>query len=282
MPDGKTSLLDLKNLTEPVSKLIEAVSSGIGVLYEPTRIRRKAKAEADASIILAKANAKTKAMAQRAIERLSYVELRRQRNIDAIVNSAYPVLPDTVDTMPVNEDWIVQFFDFCKDIGNEEMQRLWAKLLAGEVAHPGTFSPRTLHALKTMRREDAETFAKFCSFIWKVDNLLLVRFRIGEVHEIAKNEGLDSLKLTQLDNLGLVKYSYFTNRVSINENFEVTYFEKKYLIEASDDVSLSVSSDILTDIGTELFPICNPVHNEAYHNAVLEYFKKGGAKVSIL
>lgn len=40
--------LSLSGLSEPGTKLIEKISDAIGVLYEPTRIRKKAKAEAEA------------------------------------------------------------------------------------------------------------------------------------------------------------------------------------------------------------------------------------------
>lgn len=45
------SVFSLEGLTKPLSKLIEAVQSGIGVFYEPTQILRKAKAEAEAAMM---------------------------------------------------------------------------------------------------------------------------------------------------------------------------------------------------------------------------------------
>ena len=38
---------DVGNLTEPITKLVESVADAIGVLYEPTRIVKKAKADAE-------------------------------------------------------------------------------------------------------------------------------------------------------------------------------------------------------------------------------------------
>src|SRR5262245_15631678 len=48
MSDKNTSVTEFRGLTEPVTKLIESISTGIGVLYEPIRIRRKAQADAEA------------------------------------------------------------------------------------------------------------------------------------------------------------------------------------------------------------------------------------------
>jgi hypothetical protein len=39
---------------------------------------------------------------------------------------------DVSDT-PVDEDWIVRFFNVVEDISDEMMQQLWGRILAGEV-----------------------------------------------------------------------------------------------------------------------------------------------------
>ena len=64
MTGTKFSLIDLGKLSKPISKLIEAVSQGIGTLYEPTKIRRKAKAQADAALIKAEADIKKRIIAE--------------------------------------------------------------------------------------------------------------------------------------------------------------------------------------------------------------------------
>ena len=52
------SLIDLKGISEPVSKLIDSVSKGMGVLYAPRGKIKAAKAEAEAMVILAEAKQK--------------------------------------------------------------------------------------------------------------------------------------------------------------------------------------------------------------------------------
>ena len=43
---------------------------------------------------------------------------------------------------------------------NLEMQLIWAQLLAGEVAEPGTFSLRTLQLVRNLQESDARLFRK--------------------------------------------------------------------------------------------------------------------------
>ena len=49
---------DLTGLSKPLTKLVEVVSKGIGTLYEPRSIRKKADAEAYKQEVIANADAK--------------------------------------------------------------------------------------------------------------------------------------------------------------------------------------------------------------------------------
>ncbi len=165
---GVASLkINLKNLSEPVTKLINAVSKAIGTVYEPTRIVREAKATAEASLILAQGEIEKQELLLRAAHRLAFVETRRQQIIEAITNQAVAALPNAVSKDPVSEDWMVQFFDNCKDVGETELQALWARILAGEVTQPHSFSRRTLGTLKLMHRDEAVWFTDLCCLGFK-------------------------------------------------------------------------------------------------------------------
>ncbi len=76
-------------------------------------------------------------------------------------------LPDTVSEEPVSGDWMFQFFENCQDVTEAEMQRLWARILAGEVAQPKTFSRRTIELLKTFDSGDAKAFTDYCSVCFR-------------------------------------------------------------------------------------------------------------------
>ena len=71
-------------------------------------------------------------------------------NIDNVTQIAAEQLSqeDFVSEEPVEEDWTTRFFNIVEDISDEEMQRLWGKILAGEVKQPKSYSLRTLELLK--------------------------------------------------------------------------------------------------------------------------------------
>lgn len=157
--------------SKPLEKLIEVIKEGCGILFEPKRIRRKAKAEAEALSILEEAKRQVKLknteadieIFNRMGERLLNQELKRQNNLDNInlIAAEKLSLEDEVSDEKVDEDWVNRFFDIAKDISNEEMQLIWGHILAGEIKQPKSFSVRTLDILKNLSKQEAHLFKKF-------------------------------------------------------------------------------------------------------------------------
>ena len=63
----------------------------------------------------------------------------------------------------VNEDWTTRFFNYAQDISDDEMQELWARILAGEVKRPNSFSLRTLELIKNLSKQEAEIFKRIAN-----------------------------------------------------------------------------------------------------------------------
>ena len=77
-----------KALSAPVTKLIEVVAAGCGKFYGPTDITRTATAQGEAMVILEAAKLRANEVAMRAANRILEVEIRRQKNIEAICQIA--------------------------------------------------------------------------------------------------------------------------------------------------------------------------------------------------
>lgn len=224
------SLIDLKGVSEPLTKLIESVSKGIGVLYEPTGKIRNAKAEAEAMLIMAEAGEKVESVALRALGRISHQEVRRQNNIDAIVEGAVEYLPSEVSAQQIEEDWIVNFFDLGQDIGNAEMQRIWSKILAGEVAQPGSFKSRTVQAVKSLSVEDANLFTLLCefSFVTDGDERIFPVFS-HDFFNFVRANGLSTKAETHLQSIGLLNSGTIWYGATRSEDkIYLQYFTEEY------------------------------------------------------
>jgi len=203
-------LIDLGKLSEPLTKLVKVISTGIGGVYAPFGTIRQAKADAKAKIIHATADAEVAAIEQRAQSRLKYREELRQENIEKIACQAALALPEAVSSDVLDKDWIVQYFDHAQDVCDDDMQVLWAKILAGEVSSPGSYSKRTLQFLKTMDKLDAEFFTKYCALSFSMsngwmhffENDITRKFILQEAGDYALSQHFNDIGLVNTEGLG--------------------------------------------------------------------------------
>lgn len=167
-----------------IEKLIDVIAKGIGKIYKPTAIIKEADATAYkiTAIENAKSNAKIKNQEKEQIlldriqERNIHREILKQKNLDAINFIAAQELQheDSVAKEPVNEDWINRFFSIVEDISDEEMQKLWGRILAGEVKKPRSYSFRTLELLKSLTHDEAAVFVKLSKYAFQAQREVFI------------------------------------------------------------------------------------------------------------
>lgn len=94
-------------------------------------------------------------------ERLSH--FRKQQNMEAIMLKALAFCSEQDIANRSDQDWFNSYIELAEDISNPTMQELWAKILAGEIHHSGTYSLKALQVFRSMSIDDAKLFAKACS-----------------------------------------------------------------------------------------------------------------------
>ena len=230
-----------------LEKLVDYTASGIGSVAGPMLAPWKARWAAKAALITAKsdseilkiqAEAQSKAREtlvsqdanvtgeidiQDAVnQRIQFQEQKRQANIVSVVGKAANQLGDTevADREP-DHDWTARFFNEVQDVSSEEMQSLWAKVLAGEVKQAGSTSVRTLGILKTLDQNAALVFRTFCSvcIFWDLDldGKHIFDARVSYLGGSAgnnslENYGLNFFTLNHLNEHGLIISAYDTWR----------------------------------------------------------------------
>lgn len=283
------SLIDLGNLTEPATMLIEKVCSAVGVVYEPWRIKRLAKAQAEIKKLEARtANEIKKSDAffaitlneieQRGMERLIYQEARKQANIEAITFQAAALLPEDAKVEELEEDWLAYLFKNCDTVSDKDMQSLWSRLLSGEATKSGTFSKRTVDFIASVDKKDAELFTKFCQFCWFSGDV--APFILDSENNIYNKQGINFISLKHLDSIGLISFESTTGyiRKGFSKYIHISYFETTTLIEFNKDTdnTLQGGKVLLTQIGQELASVCGAErNNEFYEYIVSEWHKQG-------
>jgi hypothetical protein len=145
-------------------------------------------------------------LVDRAAERTDHMELRRQINIEAMLQRALRILPDTVEEGTPDPDWSARFFNAVADISDAEFSRLWARLLVTEVRRPGAVPLNTLHQLPGLSKEGLRLFTRFAAFA--VNNFVI---RLNQEFFDGKDVTGDQILL--LEEYGLVRTNRDLNRV---------------------------------------------------------------------
>lgn len=112
-------------------------------------------------------NGKTKeeSIALRSDRRQRLNAVRKQQNLETIVARSEQFCHDTDVTDTVDPDWYFSFLELAENINSPSMQELWAKILAGEVSHPNSFSRESLFVLKKMTQANANKLKAACSLM---------------------------------------------------------------------------------------------------------------------
>jgi hypothetical protein len=242
--------------TEPVCKLIEAVRASAGMVYQPVHVKRMAAAKAEALVIRAEADLKLTELRERAAARLTNTETRRQENIESIVQKAYENLPGECSEKPIDKDWIADFFDSCKDVGSEEVQALWGKLLAGEVADSGSYSRRALNTLKLMSSTEAALFDVISYRVWKLDGWPVLVVPSYEHEKWSNACPFKWAHIGDLGDIGLLEPKILSELSFIDEtleDFTVDYFGERYVGRSTGGWYLRWIN--FSHLGAELLPV---------------------------
>lgn len=273
----ENNLINLKDVSKPIVALIDALKRGVGVLYEPTRIRRLAKAKADEILILAGAELKKNeifsAVQNRVgqaipsdqlteiVSRIVSKEVKRQENIDEIVQVALIDLEkkkDIPEAKP-DTDWLTRFFDIAESVSDDELRNTWGKILSQEIQSPGSCSLRTLSTISNLSKKEAELFSSLGNYIFDScdrkfllnsdDDILGVDIHYGDI--------------TLLMECGLIKengdisFSYSSDKSNI-EKFAFIYQDLAIIIELGVGIDkLEIPIYELTTAGAEIYRIMN-------------------------
>lgn len=174
-----------------------------------------------------------------------------------------------VDGENLDPDWATAFYDSAKDSSDEEIQVLWGKILAGEIAHHGKFYKRTLSILKNMESVEAKHFVELVP--------LLITKETVPVFIFQDNEFFQYNDLLTLMDCGIVNSSEGTFSYKKLSDMKISGFN---LVALNNDVNeISIDSFSLTDAGLQLCQLidCNNA-DENYVKQLAERLSRSQGK----
>lgn len=257
-------------VVEPANKLIEVVSGAIGTAYEPRHIKKMADARAyelrtigeelrnnsDLPIVYDGTGnysidlSDYEALKKRTGKRLAYQEISRQENIETIVDKAYEEVSgiESCKEGDISREWMHRFIDAAGDISTEEMQKIWSKVLAGEVLDPTSFSLRTLECLRNLDVRDARLFDALCTVV------IANRFVINDT-EFLEKRGITYDAILKMDESGLINSSGMISfHKTIGKTTELVIDFDEYILmgQSEEEIRFNMQEFPLTTAGREL------------------------------
>lgn len=314
--------MDVNVKIPALEKLVDYAASGIGsvagTLLAPWKAKREAHAnqitaEGEAGVLLVQAKAQAEAreillshdsvaggtldIAGRVNQRILFQERKRQRNIESVVGSAARRLADkTVAKDEPDHDWTARFFTSVQDVSSEDMQTLWARVLAGEVERKGSTSIQTLGVLRNLDQATAKLFRRLCSaavFLGPDPNQIFD----ARVPSLGGNAGTNSLRpyglgfgaLNRLNEHGLIISDYnswYDYQMAIGINVHAgtavrvpfAFQEKRWVLvpqqERKPTTLFKLSGVALTMSGKELARVIELLEMKKYARDLATYFLK--------
>ena len=197
---------------------------------------------------------------RRAGYRLAATEMSKQQNIEDVVERADKLLQnDNNSNTEMSQDsiadqgWVQACLDAAGKIYNNDLKQLWAKILAGEIKAPGSYSLRVLDFMSKLSQKDAVRIRNLCQYvlytIGKTDAMIL-RMRDSKTLTYQDFSYLMELRLINSSSLVVKKYRFGNGQ----GNIVLYHGDVVYIIEVDrPDYDLPIYS--FTELGKEVLSI---------------------------
>jgi hypothetical protein len=171
----------------------------------------------------------------------------------------------TIDT-----DWLNRFFGIVEDVSDEDMQDIWARILAGENKHPSSYSLRTLDVLRNMSKEEAKLFVDCTKYLCLKDKLL-----------IEDDYGLSLDEQLLLTDIGLISNEDLQNTITVNPKGTMNIVvNKNHLLVFTNPTDnkkeIKIKDRQLTRVGKELLNLIDETYYLKTVDVIVKKLKGAG------
>jgi Protein of unknown function (DUF2806) len=293
LPSGLAQFIEKLNLPEliagPAGRAISRLVAG--VIEIPASyldsfaqaVKDKTSAKSLVSNAVAEAAAKLAAnddaVVKRAAHNLLAKEYRHQRNKEAIAVRTIELLKEseqqdqafsTTSPPDADADWLNVFERYAEDASSERLQGLWARVLAGEIRKPKSFSLPTLRFISELEADVATLFEKYAP------EILTERI----IHYPYLRAGPEFTHMLALEQAGLISFSSGT----LGTTFALTsganilsYKTHAISIYVSESITINIPQNApLTKIGREIYSILSPGNSIEHARAFASQLPKHG------
>ncbi len=212
-------------------------------------------------------------------------------SVGRAVSYAEDELSEGEYTVP-DEKFIRNFVSSVEDVCDDDILRMFGKILAGEAENPGSFSKRTMRILSDMSRKDAEAFVLLCSVsvggCFKKAHHPITPIIYGFGPNGSWEQLVDSDSLANLGNLGLIHYRpdmILPTDAGMDFSkagaYEIIINEERYVVINPRGISVLWLNVKLTPEGSQLATLCEAGCAPQFKEMVLAGLENLGCIISL-
>ncbi|RKJ41240.1 DUF2806 domain-containing protein [Acutalibacter sp. 1XD8-33] len=168
-------------------------------------------------------------------------------------------------------DWFLRFFEAAGNIRADDMQQLWARVLAGEIKQPRSFSLRAVEVLRNMTTHEALAFKNAAALVLQESDGTIFLFCDTDLSDVSVNQkyGLSMGDILTLEEIGVISALRVDNEIEVNNEGADGFFngsDLMILFESNDERSSTFHyrSYPLSEVGKQLLPIVREESNDDY------------------
>lgn len=219
-------------------------------------------------------------------DQLVHDSIRKEVNVAKAIIHAEEALRDDSEAAPqesIDADWLYRWRDYTGDVSNDDLQKIWGRLLAGEVKSPGSYSLRCLDFLRNLSQAEAKLIERISSLVlmsavWRPDDnvykLPLSFKELLELQELGVISGAEALGLSvTLTDTNSNEEKFFKVLICHDKCLLVTHADKK--------TELTFQIFSVTRLGHQLMSLGEFSANEEYLEALGKKIVSEGFDVSI-
>ena len=264
------------NINLGIEKLVETISNVTGLTARG--IRKNADAESYAAIKKAETETEVQLLKLQGEDKIAQYVLARNKqkveNVEEIVSKAkQQFAPDEqVSEEPVEKDWMTRFLNIAEEVSDEDMQNIWARVLAGEIKKPKSYSLRTLEVLRNLSKEEAALIMRVSSYQVGLDLLSTDDFGVNLTDQIA------------LDDINIICGEELVRTYTPNKGKISFVLNKQALINiyVPTEVKIKLKGFKITKAGIEIMGLIQEHNYSVFYTDLSKDLKtKGATKVTI-
>ena len=255
--------------------LARVVEILLGRIIRPGERRAILRAEADALPYAESKRQEAKDI--ELAETLRRVELLSEgRNLRMVIEKAVEFMGEGQEECAtrafelVDEGWLHLFRQYSRAVAAEDIQSVFAKVLAGELQSPGSFSKRALNFLSLLGKNEAEVITLAGKFAFSIEGRPFHFTRQG-VWPLMRAHGWKPAMDRGMRALGLTD-AISDQIVAVHaKKYPIDYFDRRFWLKLKATYGeVSVGVGYYSEVASELLPICGATPDWEFYEAVKE------------